>query len=171
MKKTLKNTLTYEVVVVEDYNENRGNPINCEVNKCDSLKEAIELFEEELAKEYSTNGATCRVEILSRDDDDNTDIVKEGVCVSALLPNGAIIITYKHRQYMHYCYVITGVRYANDGERYENLNYSEDRTEINWDYVCDSLEELEESMNDGRSIFGKIQSGSNLLSEFLDSLN
>lgn len=172
----MKNTTAkFEVVLIEDYNENKGNP-DVSSESFETLSEAEVAFENEIKSEYSENGKTCRVELRDLTENEDGEVadepIKEGYKASALLPKDGVVVTYQHRTYMNYCYSISEVRKVNDGERYEDLNVSVDHTNSNWDAVYDSIEEMQEAFEKGfSSPMDKINSGSSKVEEFLSENN
>lgn len=168
---TLKNNLmkTYQVLIIENYNENEGNP-DVYTREFNSLRDAKMYFKSESKKDYRENGKYCKIElwkcINGEQVGDDPIMVKK--LNSPLLPDNGVIVTYEHVTYMDYCYKITDVRMVEAGERYEDLNVCLDSIMRPCDAVFDSVEQLKE-FYENQSIhpFDKIKSGRFVINEFL----
>lgn len=128
-----------------------------------TLESAQEKFDE-LRHEFCYNqGGVYIVTIL----DSKGREIKEDCQVSALLPEGGVIVTFKHHRYMNYAYEILAVENVRSGQRYEDLSDNPDTTTRVWQTVYDSKEELYIDFENRRGIFAKIHSGQSFIEEYL----
>jgi hypothetical protein len=163
----------YSVLVTEDYDGNRGDSIH-ESFDFESLQQAKDEFAKQCKGDYSENGKYCTVELqeLTIDEEDymsDPEVLESFRKPSKAIPDGSIIVTFHHVQYMHYCYAVTHVREA-FGDTHENLNVSVDNTNRPWDAVFSSLEEMTLAFENKSGMpFNKLNSGSKIVTEFIES--
>lgn len=163
----------YSVLVTEDYDGNRGDSIY-ESFDFENLQEAKDEFAKQCECVYSENGKYCTVELqeLTIDEEDymfDPVVLESFRKPSKAIPDGSIIVTFHHVQYMHYCYAVTHVREA-FGDTHEDLNVSVDNTNKPWDAVFSSLEEMTLAFENKSGIpFNKLNSGGKIVNEFIES--
>ena len=163
----------YTVLVTEDYDGNRGDSIH-ESFYFENLQEAKDEFAKRCEGDYSENGKYCTVELqeLTIDEEDYMSdpvVLKSFRKPSKAIPDGSIIVTFHHVQYMHYCYAVTHVREA-FGDTHEDLNVSVDNTNSPWDAVFSSLEEMTLAFENKSGMpFNKLNSGGKIVNEFIES--
>lgn len=159
----------YTVVTREDYSENTGNPISSESESFSTLEEAEKAYQEEISEITNGHGYNKIVELCKGNEENPLDeIVKIDTCKSAKLPIGAILVYFRHRTYMNYCYEIIEVEKATEGMTYDQLPYSDDTTRATWCCVEDSIEDLKVDYEHGNGLpFNKIQKGAGIIEAFL----
>jgi hypothetical protein len=164
----MNTTKNYSVKLVEDYSSNLGDPI-IEKYNFETYEDALKYYEKELTLECENHGTNVCVELW---EDGNDEPLMECYKTSALLPVGSVVVTYQHHRHMNYSYDIIGVRDVRDGERYEDLSVSIDRTSTNWDVVFECKEELIDFYNTKFCApFNRINSGSRVIEEFINNTN
>jgi hypothetical protein len=163
----------YNVLVTEDYDGNRGDS-NSESFDFENLQQAKDEFAKQCQGDYSENGKYCTV-VLQELTIDEEDYMSEPVVLESFrkpskpIPDGSIIVTFHHVQYMHYCYAVTHVREA-FCDTHEDLNVSLDNTNRPWDVVFKSLEEMTLAVENKSGMpFNKLNSGGKIVKEFIES--
>lgn len=172
-----KKTESYTVATITSPNRDNfnGNP-DVETNEFDTLEEATANYKELATTTTSEYGKSSVIELRDNSTNEDDELINEDplelTCLkSAKIPEGSVIVTFKHVTYMNYAFNIIDVRLSN-GEKYEDLNDNYDSTFANWDCVLESVEELKNDYEGGYGRpFDKINAGLYKIEEFLRDNN
>ena len=160
---------TYEIHIITEIPDYNGNP-KVEKEQYATKALALKTYKMLCKEKHTEHGKSVLVELYKITDEDSDDILlaSEYLCPEKI-PTGSVIVTYAHIRYLDYCYEVTGVRFANDGETYADLHADKKRTGSPVDKVFESFDNLDYEYNSGHGIFGKLQRGYSIIEEFLNS--
>ena len=159
---------TYEIRIITEIPDYNGNP-EVEKEQYSNKTLALKKFKKMCKKNHTEHGKSVSVKLYKITEEDSDDILlaSEYLC-SEKIPAGSVIVTYAHIRYLDYCYEVTEVRFANDGETYADLHADKKRTGSPVDEVYENIAEFEEAYANERGIFRKINRGLSHVEDFLD---
>ena len=164
---------SYAVRIIKTPNREsfNGNP-DVETNNFDTLEDATHYYKELEKLITSDYGLYSEIQLIDNSTNERGGLINEeplelNRLESAKIPEGSVIVTFKHVKHMNYAYKIIDVKFSR-GEKYKDLNDNEDSCFANWDCVLESVEELKKNYEEGHSQpFDKMNSGSEIIEEFL----